>query len=442
MGRKRRKAPPKKPLLDPELPVHLESMGFNRKHATRIWHYLFAHPEVEDLRGLPELPKSLREILQDQYCTCTSIARREFRSSDGTIKILVRLHDGYEVESVIINQGGEGEFSGVQRQRMKHGATLCVSSQVGCRMACKFCATGTLGLDGDLASHEILEQLLLARRARSDIKHIVFMGMGEPLDNFDAVVAAVRLMTSDAPTFGLGARPITVSTVSPTPRAIGKLIDAGLAGHARLAVSLHAPSQHLREEIVPTANGNPLTDLMAQIDAYYETARHVSRKARVEKICIEYCLLDGVNDTEECAIELGKLLEPRANYLLVNLIPYNSVQGAPYGAPSADAVQRFHEVVTDHGVQSHVRRQLGDDIAAACGQLARDEREQADIEEASASHRCSSSAVAAATSAAVYATEGSLHFQMAWVCGTVICLGLVTLLAFRVVQPRRNCVAL
>lgn len=313
-------------------------------------------------------------------------------------------------------------------------------------MGCKFCATGTLGLDGNLAACEILEQLRLARAVRDDVRHIVFMGMGEPLDNFDAVVAVVKLMTEHAQLLDLGARPVTVSTVCPTPKAIQRLVELGLPGHARLAVSLHAPTQSLREEIVPSARGSPLKDIMAQVDAYYDATKEVSRKARNEKILIEYCLLSGVNDSEECAAELAELLSSRADSVHLNIIPYNSVSGSGFGAPSADAIQRFYEVVYYKGIKAHVRKQLGNDIAAACGQLARESCQSLDIEDAQSvvvqrqTHRAGLSSSSSTKESDSPVRFSLANFQALWLAGGLTCIAMIatafTLQVFA--RPRRD----
>jgi len=362
-----------RPLLDPALPTLLEERGFKGSHAKRIWDHLLRNPEAAgDAPALPSLPRASLPWLAEDFTASTASIRRSVRSPDGTVKLLVALQDGVEVEAVVINHGGEDEFSGCSRMRMRPGATLCLSSQAGCRMGCQFCATGTLGLIRSLEAGEILEQVRLARTVRRDIHKVVFMGMGEPLENHDGVVAAARLLTTERELFGLGARPVTISTVGAVPRGISRLIEAGLPASVRLAVSLHAPTQELREQIVPSARGAPLDRLMAEIDDYGRAAAAVSRRAREERVLVEYCLLAGVNDSEECAHALGRLLQPRRDLVFVNVIPYNPVPGKPYSAPAEDVTWHFVWVLATHyGVRGHARRQLGSSVAAACGQLAK-----------------------------------------------------------------------
>lgn len=184
-------------------------------------------------------------------------------------------------------------------------------------------------------------------------------------------VAAVRLLTSERELFHLASPPVTVSTVGAVPRGIERLVEAELPGNVRLAVSLHAPTQELREQIVPSARSVPLTRLMEEIDQYGQAASRVSRRAGNERVVLEYCLLAGVNDTEDCARTLGELLRPRKDLVFVNVIPYNPVPGKPYRTPSPEVTWHFVKVLGSYGVKGHARRQLASDVAAACGQLAK-----------------------------------------------------------------------
>ncbi|KUF89713.1 putative RING finger protein P32A8.03c [Phytophthora nicotianae] len=234
--------------------------------------------------------------------------------------------------------------------------TLCVSSQVGCQMGCTFCATGTLGIIADLCSGEILEQLAHANRV-APIRNVVFMGMGEPLNNYDAVLAAIRAMTK---VFGLAPKYITLSTVGVIHRIRQLSRDAPLV---RLALSLHAPTQEMRSEIVPTSTAYPLDKLMAAIDDHL-----AMKEGRL--VMVEYCMLAGVNDSIETAHILGKLLQNRSVH--VNLIPYNTTDvGAQFHSPSPEDIRAFHAVLRDpYNLKATIRENHGTDIDGACGQLA------------------------------------------------------------------------
>jgi 23S rRNA (adenine2503-C2)-methyltransferase len=237
-------------------------------------------------------------------------------------------------------------------------ATACISSQVGCPVGCRFCASGLGGLDGNLSAGRIVEQVW--RLARLDgvsrISNVVFMGMGEPLANFRAVTHAVRTMAAP---WGLGisARKITISTVG-LPKAIEKLASE-LDLPVTLALSLHAPNDDLRRQLIPWAEYTTIDDLLAACDAWFvKTGREIT---------LEYILLRGVNDRPEHARELAQVARRlRAN---VNLIRYNEVKGMPYERPSTDDVRRFQSILRESRLNTHIRRSRGRDIAAACGQL-------------------------------------------------------------------------
>ncbi|OWZ08771.1 23S rRNA methyltransferase [Phytophthora megakarya] len=233
------------PVFDQQaLPAFLRQHDFKELHALTIWRHLAQHPEAS-FSDIPGIPKSLRALLSDRFAHFSTSVTTEQRSTDGTVKLLLKLQDGHEIEAVIMRHKGRN--------------TLCVSSQVGCQMGCTFCATGTLGIIADLCSGEILEQLAHANRV-APIRNVVFMGMGEPLNNYDVVLAAIRAMTK---VFGLAPKYITLSTVGVIHRIRQLSKDAPLV---RLALSLHAPTQQMRSEIVPTSTAYPLDKLMAAID--------------------------------------------------------------------------------------------------------------------------------------------------------------------------------
>jgi adenine C2-methylase RlmN of 23S rRNA A2503 and tRNA A37 len=317
--------------------------------------------------AFPHLPAFAREGIPAEFDLFTTTVAEASTSADGsTTKIVVSLQDGHRVEAVVMRHD-------------KGRNTLCVSSQVGCKMGCTFCATGTLGELGNLTGGEILEQLAHADRlllvsddpappnaapaapaARAGIRNVVFMGMGEPLNNYAAVLAALGPMT-DPRGFALAPRHVTVSTVGVVPRIRTLAKDAP---GVRLALSLHAPNQTLRERIVPTATAYPLPKLMEAVDAYLASGP----KARA---MIEYCVLGGVNDDVAHATELGELL--RGRDVVVNLIPYNPTD-VPMGhePPTEEAVRAMAAILAGppYAHRTTVRKEMGQDIAGACGQLA------------------------------------------------------------------------
>ncbi|MEB3322030.1 MAG: 23S rRNA (adenine(2503)-C(2))-methyltransferase RlmN [Synechococcaceae cyanobacterium] len=270
------------------------------------------------------------------------------RARDGTVKLLLATADGLSLETVGIPT----------RERL----TVCVSSQVGCPMACRFCATGKGGLQRSLAPHEILDQVLSIREAMDRRpSHVVFMGMGEPLLNIDAVLAAIASLGRD---LGISQRRITLSTVG-VPQALPRLAEKALArlGRAQftLAVSLHAPDQGLREELIPTASAYPLDTLLA------DCRRYVSITGR--RVSFEYILLGGVNDEPRQAERLADLLRGFQSH--VNLIPYNPIEDEDFRRPSPQRVEAFRDALARRRVAVSVRASRGLDQDAACGQLRR-----------------------------------------------------------------------
>ncbi|RMX65637.1 hypothetical protein DD238_005410 [Peronospora effusa] len=330
------------PIFDQKaLPEFLQTHNYKKLHTLTIWRYMAQNPEAL-FTDIPGIPKTLRTLLSEHFVPFTTSITTEQRSSDGTVKLLIKLQDEHEIEAVIMRHTGRN--------------TLCVSSQVGCQMACTFCATGTLGIIADLCSGEILEQLAHANRI-APIRNVVFMGMGEPLNNYDAVLAAIRAMTK---VFGLAPKYITLSTVGVIHRIRQLSHDAPLV---RLALSLHAPTQEMRSEIVPTSTAYPLDKLMAAIDDHL-----AMKEGRL--VMVEYCMLAGVNDSIETAHLLGKLLQNRLVH--VNLIPYNTTEvGAQFQSPSPEDIRAFHAILREpYNLKATIRENHGTDIDGACGQLA------------------------------------------------------------------------
>ncbi|EWM27564.1 radical sam domain-containing protein [Nannochloropsis gaditana] len=329
----------------------LEERGIKQLHARQLWKVIIKNrpktlQEADGLAKLEmgkQLPTGMVAELAEHFVLTTSRVVEKHVSGDGTVKLLVELQDGQRVEAVIIRHEGRN--------------TLCVSSQIGCQMGCSFCATGTMGIKGNLLGGEILEQLYHASGVAS-IRNIVFMGMGEPLQNYDAVMDAVRGMT-DVKRFRLSHHQVTISTVG-IVHAI-KRMTADFP-QLNLALSLHAPSQALRQQIVPSAKAFPIEKLLA---VCLEHTR-VSKKP----LFVEYVLLKGVNDRPEHARELGQLLVGAS--VIVNLIPYNPTDVAmDFETPEDDDVDTFYTVLAhDYKLLTTVRVHHGREIGGACGQLA------------------------------------------------------------------------
>lgn len=325
-----------------EMTVAVEAAGEKKFRATQILEWVYQRG-AESLDAMHNLSKSLRESQAGRWAVRTTALAHRVESSDGTIKYLIRCADGQQVESVLIPEG--------ERR------TLCISSQVGCAMGCGFCATGTMGLLRNLTPAEIVEQVLWARAdlGGRNPSNVVFMGMGEPLANFEALERAIRIL--NAPWgVGLGARRITVSTVG-LPDRIRDLANLDL--EVNLAISLHAATDALRNTLVPPNAQIGLLPIMDAADDYY--------RIRGRRVTFEYVLLDGVNDSPAQAQQLVDLLDGRGT--LVNVLPMNPVTGLPYRYPAKERVQAFTDVLEAAGVTFTLRRRRGNDIAAACGQL-------------------------------------------------------------------------
>ena len=310
---------------------------------------------VTDFQEMNNLSKDLRTRLSETACVQNLEVAQDMLSKDGTRKWLLKLPDGNHIEAVFIPEDERG--------------TLCVSSQVGCALDCSFCSTGRQGFNRNLTTGEIISQVWLAAQLLEDeridnekppgrkITNVVMMGMGEPLLNFDNVVRAVRIMMDDF-AYGLSKRRVTVSTagVVPAMDRLGDTLDM------RLAVSLHATNDELRNELVPVNKKYPLKELMAACHRFIEKQNSRSR------ITFEYVMLDGINDKPEHARELIKLLKDIPT--LMNLIPFNPFEGSGYRTSSRNAIMRFSEILHNAGMTTVIRKTRGDDIDAACGQLA------------------------------------------------------------------------
>lgn len=341
-------APAPRAILDArpeELASWLAAHGEPPLRAKQLRRWLIAG-RAESFDTMTDLPLGLRRALAAEWSPFGTSVARHLTSSDGTQKLLLRLHDGRLIECVLLPE--------LDRR------TACISTQVGCGMGCVFCASGLDGVARNLSTGEILEQLIRLRNllpAGERLTNVVVMGMGEPLANLDNLLAALAV-AGHKDGLNLGQRHVTISTVG-LPTKIRRLAELGKQYH--LAVSLHAPNDELRNRVVPTNAKTGLTDIMAAADDFYEkTGRQVT---------YEYVLLGGLNDGPVEARQLANLLRGRQAH--VNLIPFNDVPGLPYRRPSPDAQQTFVDALKRAGVSVKVRKRKGADIDAACGQLRR-----------------------------------------------------------------------
>ncbi|XP_072992345.1 uncharacterized protein [Typha latifolia] len=337
------------------LRTEFDNAGISPRFIPIIWKHVLQNPGC-DLDDVPSLPSSAYTLLRSKFRSMTSSLISSIESKDRvTTKLLIRLQNGTSVEAVIMRYDTRlGKYNGKPRSGGVR-STLCVSSQVGCKMGCKFCATGSMGFKSNLSSGEIVEQLVHANQF-SHIRNVVFMGMGEPLNNYSALVEAIQIMTEFP--FQLSPKRITVSTVG-IIHAINKLHDD--LPNVNLAVSLHAPDQDIRCQIMPAARAFPLGKLMEALQGYQNKSD--------QNIFIEYIMLDGVNDQEQHAHQLGRLLEMLK--VVVNLIPFNPIGTSSCFKSSTDQnVARFQKVLRGiYNIRTTVRQQMGQDISGACGQL-------------------------------------------------------------------------
>ena len=336
-----------------QLESYFDELGEKKFRAQQVMKWMH-HQGIRDFQAMTNIGKALR----DKLASCAEITPPEIESqqdsTDGTRKWAIKVDGGALVEAVLIPEGDR--------------ATLCVSSQVGCSLDCKFCSTGKQGFQRDLTSAEIIGQVWLAINSYDGwqagngrvVTNVVMMGMGEPLLNFDNVVSSMELMCDDL-AYGLSKRKVTLSTSGVVP-ALDRLAELS---DVSLAVSLHAPNDAIRNEIVPINRRYPIAKLLDSARAYIDAQ---TDKKRV--VTIEYTLLAGVNDQVEHAHELAVLLKDYP--CKINLIPFNDFPNSGYQRPSGNAVSRFWKVLMEAGFIVTVRTTRGDDIDAACGQLVGD----------------------------------------------------------------------
>lgn len=328
-----------------EMEAAFVALGEPKFRAKQV--FVWLHKGARSFDEMTNLSKSLRAKLDGLFdITAPEVARKQVSKKDGTIKYLWRLSDGNCVESVVM--------------QYHHGNTVCISSEVGCLMGCKFCASTLGGLVRRLRPSELLDQVLFSQiDSGLPISNIVLMGIGEPLDNFDEVMRFLENITSPEGV-NIGMRNISLSTCGLVPK-IDQLAEKKL--QLTLSISLHAPTNQIRSSMMPVNDAYPVEQLIQTVRRYQETTGR--------RVSFEYSMVRGVNDSDVCAKQLADLIRGMGAH--VNLIPINPVDGSPYSATDAANVRRFQQKLESLGVNATVRRRLGSEISAACGQLRRDE---------------------------------------------------------------------
>ena len=339
-----------KSMTMPEISAVLKELGQPAFRAKQV--YTWLHKGVRSYDEMSNLPKSLRDALATQYpLHIPEVVRKQESQRDGTIKYLWRLSDGNCVETVLM--------------RYHYGNTVCISTEVGCRMGCAFCASTLGGLVRKLEPFEMLDQVLFTQvDSGQPVSHIVLMGIGEPLDNYDNVMRFLELVNSPDG-MNISMRHISLSTCGLVPM-IDKLAEKKL--QLTLSVSLHAPNDAIRNTIMPVNKAYPTEELLSACRRYYDKTNR--------RISFEYAMIDGVNDTPEAAKELIRRLKGLPAHF--NLIPLNHVEESPLKPSTKQAVARFQKMLEDAGIPATVRRTLGGDIDASCGQLRRKYTKQND----------------------------------------------------------------
>lgn len=331
-----------KSLTVEELELRLKEQGIQGFRARQIFQWI--HEKLADsFEEMTNLSKDLRRQLEEEYeLVALSAADVKVSAADGTRKYLFRLGDGHVIESVLM--------------KYKHGNSVCISSQVGCRMGCRFCASTLGGLERNLKPSEMLSQVYRIQKDTGErVSHVVVMGTGEPLDNYDSLVRFIRLVT-DERGLNLSQRNITVSTCGIVP-GIKRLAEEGLS--VTLALSLHAPSDQVRKTLMPVACKYALKDVLSACRLYF--------KRTGRRLTFEYSLVKGVNDNLEEARALADLIRDQQGH--VNLIPVNPIKERDYVQSDSRSIAAFKECLERKGINVTVRREMGRDIGGACGQL-------------------------------------------------------------------------
>lgn len=330
----------------------LMERGQKKYRATQLFTWIY-EKKAKTFDEMSDVSKVFREELNRDFCLTLPKIYKKQEAKDGTIKLLLELEDGSKIETALMPY--------------RYGNAICVSSQVGCNMACAFCASGLLKKRRNLEVHEIVGQVLVMNQLLEEkgqhVSHVVVMGTGEPFDNYDNVIDFIRIINHPK-ALAIGARHISVSTCGIVP-GILKYAKEGL--QSNLAISLHAPNDEIRNKIMPISKGYKMEELMEAVRFYEKEAGR--------RVTFEYIMLKGVNDSLECAEQLVKLIKGTLAY--VNLIPYNPVDENSFARSEDKQVHKFFSYLMQHGVNTTVRKEFGNDIDAACGQLrAKEEHER------------------------------------------------------------------
>lgn len=343
-------------LTKAELEAELALLGEKAFRAKQIWNWIYARG-VKSFDEMTNISKETRAILEKNFSLKRPEVSKDLISFDGTRKWLTKFPDGREVETVFIPEETRG--------------TLCISSQVGCTLACKFCHTGTQTLVRNLEFHEIVGQILVAKDLIEDWKspirkltNIVYMGMGEPFFNYENVAKSVKIL-NDAEGLGFSSRRITISTSGLVP----EILRCADELKTNLAISLHATNDVLRTDIMAINKRYPLKDLLSACKVY-------NQKNPNEKITFEYVMLKGKNDQEQHARELISLIKKFNLNVKINLIPFNPWNGCEYDRTAGEQIQKFQKILKDADLISPIRKTRGDDVMAACGQLKSDSQRE------------------------------------------------------------------
>ena len=327
-----------------KLETYFESIGEKKFHARQVFKWLY-DKKIKSIDEITDIKKDVKDKIKKDM-SFDMIELIKVQREDDVNKYLFRLSDGNLIEAVLMFHD--------------YGKSICVSSEVGCNMGCKFCESGRRKRVRGLEVYEMVEQILLVEEDIKDrISHVVVMGIGEPFDNYDNLIDFIKIINND---FGLaiGARHITVSTCGIIPK-IREFSNLDL--QVNLAISLHAPNDEIRNKIMPINKAYPISELMKALKEYYSKTNR--------RITIEYVMLDSINDSDECALELTKLLKGLNCY--VNLIPYNETQNISFKRTKMIQISRFYDILKKKGINVTIRREFGGSISAACGQLRSEE---------------------------------------------------------------------
>ena len=326
-----------------ELKQEIENIGEKKFRAEQIFKWLYQE-KVKSFDEMTNLSLNLREKLKENYTICNFKILKKQESKDGTIKYLFDVLDGNAIETVLMSY--------------HHGYSICVSSQIGCKMGCKFCASTGINFIRNLSSGEIVEQILAVEQDTGvRISNVVFMGIGEPLDNYDNVINAIHIINNQKG-LSIGARHISISTSGLVPK-IYKLAEENIP--CTLSISLHATTNEKRSKMMPVNNSYPIEELIEACKYYLEKTNR--------RISFEYALAKDNNDNIEDAKGLIKLLKGMLCH--VNLIPINKIENGKFTKSSNENIIKFRDYLNEHGIVATIRRELGSDIEAACGQLRR-----------------------------------------------------------------------